>query len=250
MPRRRPRWSRLGLAALAGLTLGAGGAERVLETLRATDELRQTEAQEAARWEEESARLQLLLRAHEEATEAAEAERHRTQEMLQRLRREAPPAPEAVLASLESAADRAASAIETGLDELGQSAPPGLVPSPDRNGDGTAGDRLDRALHRLERTERSAGSIEVLVIQGELEGEARAVELLRFGGVTAWWRSLDGTEGGEAETVDGKVTLHARTEPGILEAIARAAAIAKGRRAPELLLLPAGYARTSAEDDP
>ena len=231
------------LAVVAPSYALASPADEVLQRLQAADQARQSDATEAQQWAEEKARLELLLTSIEERIRSAKQRQTVTQEALQTERAARPPS---TLVQFETGALRVASDIHRALDHLAMRVPPGLIPArgPQRADPREA---LDQALHRLERTERGLTSVDVSIAPGRLNGEAKSVEVLRLGGVAAWWRSLDGTTGGEAHKVDGEFRLVEQTDPAVLDAIARASAIAKGRRAPEVLLLPVRFARTSTK---
>ena len=221
-------------------------AERTLESLRAADQARSTDATETQAWAEEEARLKLLLTAIEERTAAARRREKRAREELRAAQETRPAQP---IDLLELGAIRVARRIDEGLDTLAKQVPPGLIPPRDP-GRADARKALDQALHRLERAERATEVVSVSIAPGRLNGEPKSVEVLRLGGVAAWWRSLDGQIGGEAQMVDGQLVLHSTTDPARLDAIGRASAIAKGRQAPEILLLPVRYARTSTGGQP
>ncbi|HJL14178.1 MAG TPA: hypothetical protein RMH99_00910, partial [Sandaracinaceae bacterium LLY-WYZ-13_1] len=99
-------------------------------------------------------------------------------------------------------------------------------------------DRYEAALDRLEQAERRLDQIEVMVVESRLEGEPAAVEVLRFGGASAWWRAFDGERFGVVRVVDGEVRLEPKTGAGLAERVELAFDIAKGRAAPELVVLP------------
>ena len=220
--------------------------DSVLESLRAADAARKSDTAEAQAWAEEEARLRLLITTIRERTTAAERRRSNSQKKLQKLVAETPEPP---AVSLQTGTVRIARDIDRALDALARRVPPGLIP---RRGTQRASPReaLDQALHRLERAERGLGTVAVSIASGRLKGEPKSVEVLRLGGVAAWWRSLDGESGGEAQTIDGELKLHPMTDVATLEAIARASAIAKGRAAPQIVRLPVSYARTSTEATP
>ena len=239
--------------AAAGVTwfdLPASAAaepDNTLEILRAADRARETDATEQQDWAEEKARLELLLAAVKERIAAAQQRKKTAQEIL-KANRDTGDASSAL--SLQDGAIRIAVRIETALDSLARQVPPGLIP-PRGPKQADPREALDQALHRLERAERGVGIVAVSIAPGRLtNGEPKSVEVLRLGGVAAWWRSLDGAMGGEAEMVDGQLRLHRNEEPGVTEAIERASAIAKGRRAPEIVVLPVRYARTSTGAHP
>lgn len=238
----------VGFALGVVLSLGPSGsasaqqAEEALASLRQADRFRQEDAREAQAWAEEKARLELLLATLQEQAAALRKRSVKDRRTLQRERSELPPPPEAILSRLEAAALRVARDIHQGLQNLERQVPPGVVPS-QASGRTTPEQAVDGALHRLERTERAMRSVEVLVASGQLNGQLRSVELVRVGGVAAWWRSLDGLEGGEATMFEGQLVLFPVKDPEDLAAIGRAADIAKGRRAPEVVVLPARRAR-------
>lgn len=213
--------------------------DATLESLRAADRARETDATEAQAWAEEKARLELLITTIAEQTQSA---RQRTSEALAELRtlRNSQPTVESGRQILEDGAYQTAVKINDALDRLARTTPPGLVPP---RGQRRADPRraLDEALHRLERTERAAATVSVSIAAGRLDGDPRSVEVVRFGGVAAWWRSLDGATGGEAAMVDGQLRLV--ENPEALDEIALASAIAKGRAAPVIVLLPVAQAR-------
>ena len=234
----------IGLMLLA-TPVAAAPIDEVLALLRAADRARQTDADEAQRWAEEQARLDLLLTTVNERIEAARRRRKTAAADLQALQAEKPTAPKATLAT--GAVD-VAGRIDRALDLLSQRVPPGLVP-PRGSRRADPEEALDQALHRLERAERGVRTVEVSIAPGWLDGEPRSVEVLRLGGVAAWWRSLDGAAAGEAEMADGRLRLFAANDKAVRKAIETASAIAKGRRAPEITLLPVAHARTSTKSE-
>ena len=246
---RQVRCPALILAATVALCPAFGFSaepESVLETLRAADTARQTNATEAQAWAEEKARLELLLTTLRERTAAARRARTKAQQALRALTAKSTRPP---VVSLETATIRTGRQIDDALDALAKQVPPGLIPA--RSAErANPREALDRALHRLERAERALRTVVVSVAPGRLDGEPKSVEVVRLGGVAAWWRSLDGASGGEAQMIDGELRLYRVDDDAVLEAIAKASAIAKGRAAPEIVLLPIQYARTSTESTP
>ncbi|MEM1024805.1 MAG: DUF3450 family protein [Myxococcota bacterium] len=131
-----------------------------------------------------------------------------------------------------------AAQIHSRLDALAARVPPGAVPPRATPEPRAAEARLDAAFDRLEEAERRARQIEITLAEGDLEGERRAVQILRVGAAAAWWLSLDGDQAGWVEVREGSLALRPLADPVGREAIARAVRIAKGRAAPDLIPLP------------
>lgn len=129
----------------------------------------------------------------------------------------------------------AAEVVHARLDALARTAPPSAVPPRPEPEPSRPDARLEAALDRLDETERRARSVEVVIAEGQLDGERVAVEVLRFGAAMAWWIALDGTRGGWLQRVDGATKLRPVADP---RPIARAVTIAKGRQSPSIVLLP------------
>ncbi len=234
-----------GLVAVS-LPATAAGPDPILEALRAADVARQTEATEAQAWADEKARLELLLTSIEERIGAERRRRDRARAELRTLEATTPEPP---TAALETGTAEMSAKIDDSLDALAQSVPPGLIP-PRGTQRANPREALDQALHRLERAERAVKTVDVSVATGRLDGTPVSVEVIRLGGVAAWWRSLDGTAGGEAFMVRGQLELRPADDADSLEAIALASVIAKGRAAPQIVLLPVRHARTSTGAQP
>jgi len=239
------------LAFAIGLTGAVAGAkpaadaaaERILEALRAANAARSTNAEEAQGWRIEQERLRLVQDTVDQQIARFEAEQASLRDEISRTKRQRDAlAPEQVQReALSTLASAEATRLEDALDALATELPPGTIPARTEAAI-SADDRLQAALRRLELAEKNARSVAVELASGQLDDAERSVELLRVGGVLAWWRSLDGQEGGVARMTDGALVLE-RRDPMVLADISKAADIAKGRQAPALVSLPIDHAR-------
>ncbi|MCJ8328993.1 MAG: DUF3450 family protein [Lentisphaeria bacterium] len=94
------------------------------------------------------------------------------------------------------------------------------------------------SMSRLSKAEREARNIQVDTLAGFLNGNLKSVEVLRLGGICAWWLTRDGKLAGLANVVDGKLILTELKDAGQLAVIQKAIAIAKGKQNAELIALP------------
>lgn len=222
-------------------------SQRVVAALTEADEARQTEAAEAADWKRDQAKLELLIATNHQLIDAEQRRLAELESQLSQAQGRLPEAPQAVLQAVATLAGACAERINDQLDRLARFNPPGVIDARKKDARSEEAE-LDHALHRLERAERAAASVEVRIITGELRGKPRSVEMVRVGGVAGWWRSLDGSEAGEIEVKEGKLILHLSPDPDLSEQIAIGLSIAKGKRASELVYLPLQYARSLEED--
>ena len=252
---RAVRWS----IVLAGLLL-AGGARaeetaprtdalRVLDALQRAHQARTERVELQAGAQAEAARIAAQIAEAEARTELASARARRARDELAELRAEAGPL-DAREAELSAAMDAVATRINDALDALARSVLPDVIPSAAQPAPARSEDRFEAALDRLDQTERRLSQIEVGIVETQLDGDDIAVEVLRFGGAAAWWRTLDGDRYGVVHVVDGRVALQPRTGPDLSERVERAFAIAKGRAAPDLLNLPLEPLTPDAEKGP
>lgn len=224
------------LASVAPAHAETSTADRAIELLRAANEARAENAAEAQRWQEEQARLRLLVQSLRDEARRIEARAADLRAEIERLeaRQEAEGPRGDRLAALERLARAQVERIHDALDALEGRALPGAVPE---RGDAADAD-LEAARARLEAAERRAEQVTVELADGRLDGESLRVELLRVGGAVGWWCSLDGTSAGVAQVRQGALQLEPPPEPRDAEAILSACRIAKGRAAPELVTLP------------
>jgi hypothetical protein len=216
-------------------------ADRVMKALRAANTARSDNAREDTTWRTEAERLRVVEAtvrqqiadlkrrsdAHQDATKL-------TKKQLANLTPD-----QEKKAAHEALALTQAERIHEGLDRLASEVPPGVIPArPKRS---TA--PLTDALRRMESARKTARRIAVELTSGKLDGEDRAVELLRAGGAVAWWRALDGKQAGTATVENGQLILVAVTDSAVTEAIIKGVDIAKGRKAPALVELPVHHAR-------
>ena len=233
-----------GSAGSAGSAGSTGSiAEGVLAALRAANVARADNAREAQAWTAEQERVRLVLATIDQQIAQLRAEQRAHRRAMAALEaKNVEAAPERGRArAIEALAAEQAQRIDDALDALAGQIPPGVIPTRVKSA-GT--DPLTTSLLRLEQAERGAGSAAVELVTGRLDGSLRSVELLRIGGAVAWWRSLDGEEAGTARVVDGIVRLTPTTSSTQAEAIGTACDIAKGRKAPAVVVLPVEHART------
>ncbi|MEC9464601.1 MAG: DUF3450 family protein [Myxococcota bacterium] len=129
------------------------------------------------------------------------------------------------------------SRVQAALENRLPTLPPGALPTPLIEG-ATPAEMLASAMKTMSEAERRAGQVSIELVEGTLGTEVRSVELLRLGGLAAWWSSLDGTEGGTATMRDGKLSLELASDGTVQQAISQAIRIARGRAAPSLVTLP------------
>lgn len=207
----------------------------IIADLAAADQARSAEAAERQQWAIERERANALA-----AAITTDIARHET--ALERLRAAGA---EAEAWKRESAARHhrlaqitdAVRAIDASLRECLQAwarrLPPGAVQQPEP-GAGDVVESLERALVAFETGEKAAAAVSVELIEGKLDGQPRAVKMLRAGGA-AWWADLEGKNAGIVEIADGDVRLiPADGAPEIRQAIA----IAEHRRPPHVIALP------------
>lgn len=220
-------------------------AARIMSALRAANEARSTNAEEGQAWRTEQDRLRLVHETIEQqiAQYAAEATESNKQIAALKAKREALDPKRQRHGQLSAIVKAQAEFVETALDTLASRA---MLDTIAPRSPAAREHLLDNALRRLEVSEKNAANTAVTLATGKLAGEARSVELLRVGGVVAWWRSLDGTEAGTAIVDDGALVLKPATSIDDVQAILHACDIAKGRRAPAVVLLPVDHARKEA----
>jgi hypothetical protein len=231
---------RLAACLLAGVAWGADAdpAATTLEQLRAANAARSAEAREWQAWQVESERTYALLDAVQGQVARLRAEATAAREAAAKLRQESDAAGETKrqLARLDGVFAAQADAIAQGLDRARAASVPGAVPAAEAGGE--ARTRFAAAVRALETAERAAAASEVEVVEGDLEGQARAVTVLRLAG-RGWWCEIDGARAGMVEPqAGGRPKLVEVRDAQAAEAIRRAIAIAQGARPPELLLLP------------
>jgi hypothetical protein len=208
----------------------------IIEDLRAANSARAALASEASEWSTERERLAAVH-------EAVVAD-------IERLEREAAAAEkqrdvaETELTSLGTGADdlepiravlaQNAAFVREQLTDLAQQLPPGAVAVPAAIGEAS----FDDAIRALDATERASSTVTIEVVPGELSGQKVAVKMLRVAGACAWWVGLDGADAGTVSIRDGKVALNSAEDAATRESIMLAIAIAEGRHASELMVLP------------
>ena len=229
------------------LALANPPAHVAIEALRAANEARSTNTKEQSDWNAESERLRLLLKSVRQEVEQLKAQEAATQESIVTLeqKKRALVPKEQKQTDIETLALELIAQIHGTLDQIGQKALPGVIP-PKQKRDASVLERLKDALKRMEDAERNAAGRSVEVVTGTLNGNALTVELLRLGGVSAWWRSLDGQKTGAAWVESGQILLQELTSTDERRAISDAIAIAKGRAPPKLVILPFAHAPRKA----
>ncbi len=215
-------------------TRAAPVVAQVHEDLRVANDARSRQGAELQAWHLEQERLataldgvQAEIARVEQELAVAEAERITLRATQERHGSGAVPVAQQVLAD-------AARTTRARLQEAAASAPPGLVSLP-------ADDSIDAVVKAIELSNRAAGQVAVELAAGHRQDappDARtAVRLLRAGAL-AWWMTLDGSDGGTAEMVAGRLELSALADAAERSAIRRAIAMVEGRAAAELVVLP------------
>ena len=138
---------------------------------------------------------------------------------------------------LETLMSELTALVQLALEKRLPTLPPGALPTPLIEG-ATPAEKLASAMKTMSEAERRAGQVSIELVEGTLGTQVRSVELLRLGGLAAWWSSLDGSEGGSATMSNGKLTLELTSDAAVQQAIAQAIRIARGRAAPSLVTLP------------
>lgn len=234
-------WSAAAIAKPAGDAV----AERILEALRAANAARAKNAEEAQGWRIEQERLRLVQDTVNQQIARFEAEQTNLRQQTARLQAERD-ALEPQRDRREALASLAASEgerLEQALDDIAAAVPPGTIP-PRGTSALTSADKLQAALRRLQQAEKNASTVTVELATGKIGDAERSVELLRIGGVVAWWRALDGLQGGTAVTTAGALELQPSASPEQISAIGQAIDVAKGRQAPALVALSIDHATT------
>jgi len=218
---------------------GASSSEpmEVLEVLQQAQAARSERLELESSARAEAARVAAQTAEAEARAQLAKTRARRTREAIEALRAEAGPL-DAREAELTTRMDGVARRVNEALDGLEARLLPGIVAATAKPAPARAEDRFEAALERLEKTERRLSQIEVNVIETQLDGADVAVEVLRFGGAAAWWRGLEGGRFGVVRVEDGEVDLEPRSGDALAERVETAFAVAKGRAAPELIMLP------------
>jgi len=220
------------LGVLSGST-----ADEAIEYLRSANELRSQRSSEEQSWQLERERQELLLATLADELKRIETKRDALDSQISALEVERPPEMTKDANQLESLMTELASHIERELERRAPTLPPGALPTPLITR-GTPAETLASAMKSISEAERRAGQVSIELVEGTLDGQARSVELLRLGGLAAWWTSLDGGEAGSASMVDGKLSLQLETNSATRDSISQAIRIARGRSAPSLVTLP------------
>jgi len=214
-------------------------ADRVRQHIAAADAARASEAAEAAAMAEERLRAEAALAL---LTTRAEAERRRIAELDAKLAEveaelDALSARDAERLAWEAPLGPVLAAAGERIAAVAVTLPPGVLPPAETADEGTAQALID-LQRRLSTGLNNASTWSLGVEEGTLDGEPRAVNLLRCGAVACWWSELDGDRAGSARFgADGLVLLDAPDEAE-RRAIRQAVAIAGGRASPELVDLP------------
>lgn len=222
------------VAAMATVAAADGDAEAVLADLRAADAARIAADREVDDWERERSELEALAAALEDERARIDVAIAETRARNDALASElAAPTPAADrLAGLRTWAANQRERVGAALDALAARTVPGTVTRRD-------GDRDDDPIGALKATVTAADDAaaalgEVAVesaIVGDGEGE-RAVDLLRVGGICAWWRDLDRDDAGPTAIRDGTLRGLPAADDAHREAILRAFARAEERAPP------------------
>lgn len=228
---------------VAATAPAADVADHVRQHIAAADAARASEAAESAAMAEERLRAEAAIALLETRTEA---ERRRIAELEAELVEV-----EAELAQL-SARDAERLAWEAPLGAVLDAAtariaavavtlPPGVLPPAEPADEGTAQALID-LQRRLATGLNNAATWSLGVEEGTLDGEPRAVNLLRCGAVACWWSELDGDRAGSARFGADGLDLIDAPDEAERRAIRQAIAIAGGRASPELVDLPVAVA--------
>ena len=218
-------------------TLFGSTADDAVEHLRSANELRSQRAQEEQAWLLEKERQDVLLSSLSDELERIEAKRKALLSQIKTLEVERPKEVVESSTKLATFMTEIATLIETELQSRQSTLPPGALPSPLLE-EGPPADALASALKTISEAERRAAQISIELVEGKLGATKRSVELLRMGGLAAWWSSLDGSESGTAIMQNGELILELSTESATTNAISQAIRIARGRAAPSLVSLP------------
>ena len=214
-------------------------ADKILTALQAANAVRGENAREAQRWKEERQRLQVLEATLRQRIEQQKLQQKKLKAEIANLREQNKELePQRLLISqLKKLATTKANLIHEVLEQKSKNHAPGVIQKK-TDKEREALNQIQSALNRLEATENNMKNVTVELATGVFQGKPLAVELLRLGGALAWWRSFDGKKAGHATVQNGVLKLIPSDVAADRRAINLACNIAKGRAAPELVLLP------------
>ena len=214
-------------------------ADKILTALQAANAVRGENARETQRWKEERQRLQVLEATLRQRIEQQQLQQKKLKAEIETLREQNKEIePQRILISkLKKLATSNADKINDALDQKAKVLAPGVIQKRDDEEQEPL-NQLQGALNRIEASENNMKNVAVELATGVFQGKPLAVELLRLGGALAWWRSFDGMRAGHAMVEGGILKLSATNDSSERRAINQACNIAKGRAAPELVLLP------------
>ncbi len=226
-------------AGTADTTTDTPVSEQIIAELQQADRARSQRMSEAQEWEMEEQRLELLLSTLQREAERLEKEASRDEGEYSLKEKEASALieKESKLQEWRIQLDELAEVINSELDELNRISPPGLVPKQIPPTSAKPEEHFYTALRRLDQTTRMTESAGIELVSGTLNGESVTVRLLRAGGVTAWWQSLDGENGGTATSTSGNLTLQTGTA-GEIEQIHQSFEIMESRSPAKWVFLP------------
>jgi len=215
-------------------------SEKILHQLQSAGHARRTLLKEREEWAAEKQRLELLVSTVQQRSARY---RKKTEENQKRIAEYGKKDRE--LADLRDrhqavseVIDQMAAWLKKQLDEMDTESIPGLVAPATEKADDPAG-RLSSGVIRLTRSIERGRDSAIELVSGFIGEKEITVNLVRAGGVAAWWVSLDWNKAGVARVEDGRLILEPAA--GFVEAgeIKKALEILKKRRSPELLILPA-----------
>ncbi len=215
------------------------GAAAALEDLRAANVARAGLAREWQEWQAESERTYALLDTVQSQVSRLRADAANAREATATLAQEVATAGASRrrLDALDEVFSAQARAIDAALARAKSASAPGAVSVP--SGEGEPRAAFAAAIRALEAAERSASTSAVEIAEGMLDGQRRAVTLLRVAGL-GWWSEIDGPRSGVATPAgaDAPPTLEVVSDPAFAQAIRHAIATTQGSRPPELFVLP------------
>ena len=218
------------------LSSGADQPTQILETLRATNDLRARSAQELNQWESDRELLKLQIETNQKQLGQLEKLKKALQAKLKTITTKNNIALDTDVEALNTLEKKLATAIQKNLLALQNSTLPGALAPPQKL------DQLQgsfaSAYQALHEAENRSEEVRIELTSGHLHGQRISVHLLRLGGVAGWWQSLDGKEQGTATMENGHLQLRDNVTPEDQSAIEKAIHIAQGRLAPVLVTLP------------
>ena len=210
-------------------------AESVLEQLRAANVARAALTAEQAAWAAERERILAVKSANDSDIDSLTKEGAAVEVEHQEAAKQVASFEKADdLVPVHAQLDAIAKTIVDRLTAYAHTTLPGAVTLPEHPGMLT----FDEAVRCLDASERSAGTVSIDIISGQLDGAATAVKVLRVSGAAAWWVALDEHAAGIVTMVDGQTQLQEVSDELQRRSIIRSIAILEGRRPAEFEVLP------------